>query len=141
MVCRAVRGDLVEGLRIAAPPGHIVHEAAGPGLELGALASGERRAQQVGLERATAGAAEYETPDGRQQRGQSQVAARVVGEEAEDVGQQRVMPRERAVQVKERERRRRGCRQPALRRRSVRLAQAALPAAASCRSTYCRIPP
>ena len=61
-------------------------------------------------------------------------------QEAGEVGEQCVVPGERAVEIEQRQRstgRRGGGRG----RRRVAIGQAALPAAASCRSTYCRIPP
>jgi hypothetical protein len=61
-------------------------------------------------------------------------------QETGEVREQRVVPGERAVEIEQRQRstgRRGGGRG----RRRVAIGQAALPAAASCRSTYCRIPP
>ena len=60
-------------------------------------------------------------------------------QETGEVREQRVVPGERAVEIEQRQRGSpgRGGRE----RRRLPIGQAALPAAASCRSTYCRIPP
>jgi hypothetical protein len=67
----------------------------------------------------------------------------VLTDKAGEIRQQRVVPRERAIEIEERQRRgpggwgssAGGC------GGRLQIGQAALPAAVSCRSTYCRIPP
>jgi hypothetical protein len=62
-------------------------------------------------------------------------------QETGEVRQERIVPGERAIEIEHRQRGRSSRRGGGRRGGRVRIRQAALPAAASCRSTNCRIPP
>jgi hypothetical protein len=115
------------------------HEFAGPRRELGTRAAPEHGADCGGLQRAAIGAADCKARRRRKRERQPRESLWVLAQEAREIRQQRVVPGERAIEIEQGQR-------PAgpggdWRWRRLQVGQAALPATASCRSTYCRIPP
>ena len=87
-------------------------------------------------------AAEREARYCRQRLRQAPQPRGFAPQEARQVLGQRIVTRDGAVEVEQGEPARRSVARAARARwRRVRFAQATLPAAASCRSTYCRMPP
>jgi hypothetical protein len=132
-----VRGEGIERVAVHAALEQRAHELNRPGIELRTTRAAEGAPDQRRLE-----VAAVDAPDGeRQQRRQYARQTCEVApapQEAGDVRQQRVVPRQRAVEIEQRKPRRGNARGGRKWWRAW-AAQALDPA--SCRSTYCRMPP
>src|SRR2546429_8407055 len=139
----AVCGDRCQGITAESLPEEPRYEVRRPGVELGAATAPQRRLQQRGFELAAIGAPQQEARQRREQARQPHETLRLAQQKARQVRQQRITARDGAIEIEQ------GKRSPgrlawALRSAaagSARIGQAALPAEASWRSTYCRIPP
>jgi len=81
------------------------HELRSPGVEVSALKSAERPVDERGFELTVIGASEHEAQQCRQREGQPQDARRLAQQKAERVGRERVVTRDGAIEIKERQRR------------------------------------
>ena len=136
-------GDRRQGIAEESLPEEPRYEVRRPGVDVGAAAAPQCRLQQRGFELAAVGAPQQEARQRREQARQPREALRVPSQKARQVRQQRITARDGAIEIEQRERspgRLASALRPAA-AGSARIGQAALPAEASWRSTYCRIPP
>jgi len=117
------------------------HELLRPPLDLAARVAGHDGADGGGFQRTAVGAAERKRQQYRHHLQKTRNAPGMPAQEAREVGEQCVVPRERAIQIEDRERGSRGIARGRNDRVRLETLQAPPPAAASWRSTYCRIPP
>ena len=129
-----------EGIGMQGVLQHPCQISAGPVLQLRARNAAEGCVDERRLDCPGVRAPQQKAHTAGQRPQQARQAPGVAQQIAHDVRQQRIAARQRAIEVEDRDQRlaRSGS---APRRRGGGLAQAALPAAASCRSTYCRMPP
>ena len=117
------------------------HKLVGPRLDRLPGTAPEHCADGGGFHFSTVRPPEGKTRERRQHRPQARETLRVLAEHTGEIWEQRVAAREGAVEIEQRQRRCCGRCSGRRERSRVPFGQAALPAAASWRSTYCRIPP
>ena len=140
VTARAVLREALQRIRVQRVSGRPARELRRPGLQPRAPEAAEARVDEGGLERPVVGPPQEKAHGARQGAQQARQAPGMAQQVSHDVGQQGVAARDRTVKVEDRHQRL-ALDGNAPRRRGGGFAQAALPAAASCRSTYCRMPP